>query len=99
MLRPDGRSAWRWSTRSPPPRTSQHAHGAFRVTDPYLEQRRYTDSMERDGQAMTFTSMHRPLSAYTSALFAEGMALTALTEAGEGIVPWLLALRAEKLPR
>ena len=55
--------------------------------------------MERDGLAMTFTSMHRPLSAYTSALFANGMAITALTEAGDGTVPWLLALRADKLPR
>ena len=44
-------------------------------------------------------SMHRPLSAYTSALFANGMAITALTEGGGGTVPWLLALRADKLPR
>jgi SAM-dependent methyltransferase len=72
---------------------------AFQVTDPYLEERRYTDHMERDGIAMTFTSMHRPLSVYTSALFAEGMAITALTEAGNGTVPWLLALRADKRPR
>jgi hypothetical protein len=48
---------------------------------------------------MTFTSMHRPLSAYTSAMFANGMAITALTEGGDGAVPWLLALRADKLPR
>ena len=72
---------------------------AFQVTQPYLDQRRYTDRMERDGLAMTFTSMHRPLSAYTGALFAEGMAITALTEAGGGTVPWLLALRADKLSR
>jgi ubiquinone/menaquinone biosynthesis C-methylase UbiE len=71
----------------------------FRVTDRYLDQRRYTDSIERDGLAMTFTSMHRPLSAYTSALFANGMAISALTEGGGGTVPWLLALRAEKRPR
>jgi SAM-dependent methyltransferase len=72
---------------------------SFQVSQPYLEQRRYTDHVERDGIAMTFTSMHRPLSAYTSALFAEGMAITALTEGGGGLVPWLLALRADKLPR
>ena len=70
--------------------------GAFRVSDRYLDQRRYTDSIKRDGLAMTFTSMHRPLSAYTSALFANGLAITALTEGGGGTVPWLLALRAEK---
>jgi SAM-dependent methyltransferase len=71
----------------------------FRVSEAYLGQRQYTDSIERDGLAMTFTSMHRPLSAYTSAMFANGMAITALTEGGDGTVPWLLALRADKLPR
>ena len=69
------------------------------MSDRYLDQRRYTDIMKRDGLAMTFTSMHRPLSAYTSALFGNGMAITALTEGGDGIVPWLLALRAEEGPR
>jgi SAM-dependent methyltransferase len=78
--------------------SSMHT-GDFRVSDRYLDQRRYIDSIERDGLAMTFTSMHRPLSAYTSALFANGMAITALTEGGGGTVPWLLALRADKLPR
>jgi SAM-dependent methyltransferase len=73
--------------------------GVFRVSEPYLEQRRYTDRVDRDGVAMTFTSMHRPLGVYTSALFANGMAITALTEGGNGTVPWLLALRADKLPR
>jgi SAM-dependent methyltransferase len=78
--------------------SSMHT-GDFRVSERYLDQRRYIDSIERDGLAMTFTSMHRPLSAYTSALFANGMAITALTEGGGGTVPWLLALRAEKRPR
>ena len=73
--------------------------GVFQVSEPYLEQRRYTDRIERDGLAMTFTSMHRPLGVYTSAVFANGMTITALTEGGNGTVPWLLALRADKLPR
>jgi hypothetical protein len=72
---------------------------SFQVSQPYLEQRRYTDHVEHDGFVMTFTSMHRPLSAYTSALFTEGMAITELTEGGGGPVPWLLTLRADKLPR
>jgi SAM-dependent methyltransferase len=73
---------------------------SFHVSKPYLEPRRYVDHVERDGLTMTFTSMHRPLSAYTSALFANGMAITALTESGgDGTVPWLLALGAEKIPR
>ena len=49
--------------------------------------------------AMTFSSMHRPLSAYTSALFGQGMVITALSEGGDGVIPWLLAMRADKLPR
>jgi hypothetical protein len=64
---------------------------------PYLESRQYVDHVERDGLTMTFTSMHRPLSAYTSALFANGMAITALTERGDTTIPWLLAMRADKI--
>ena len=48
---------------------------------------------------MTFSSMHRPLSDYTSALFGQGMVITALSEGGDGVIPWLLAMRADKLPR
>jgi hypothetical protein len=48
---------------------------------------------------MTFSSMHRPLSAYTIALTGQGLAITALTEHGEGMIPWLLAMRAEKIQR
>jgi SAM-dependent methyltransferase len=72
---------------------------AFRVSRPYLRARRYTDRVERDGMAMTFSSMHRPLSDYTSALFGQGMVITALSEGGDGVIPWLLAMRADKLPR
>jgi SAM-dependent methyltransferase len=66
------------------------------VSKPYLQTRQYVDRVERGGLAMTFNSMHRPLSAYTSALFGNGMLITALTEDGTGTVPWLLAIRAEK---
>jgi hypothetical protein len=69
---------------------------SFRFSRPYLQSRRYVDRMERDGHGMTFTSMHRPLSEYTSALFANGMVLSALTEGGDGTIPWLLAARADK---
>ena len=49
--------------------------------------------------AMTFSSVHRPLSAYAAALTGQGLALTALTEHGDGMIPWLLAMRAEKIQR
>jgi hypothetical protein len=71
---------------------------SFQFSRPYLQPRRYTDRVERDGLGMTFSSMHRPLSAYTTALFGQGMAITALTEHGTGVIPWLLAMRADKIP-
>ena len=48
---------------------------------------------------MTFSSMHRPLSAYTAALNGQGLAITALSEHGDGVIPWLLAMRAAKFAR
>jgi ubiquinone/menaquinone biosynthesis C-methylase UbiE len=75
-------------------------HGpASEFSRPYLQTRRYTDRVEREGLAMTFTSMHRPLGAYTAALTGQGLAITALTEHGAGVIPWLLAMRAEKIQR
>jgi SAM-dependent methyltransferase len=70
---------------------------SFRFSRPYLEPHRYVDRVERDGLAMTFNSTHRPLSGYTSALLANGMVISALTEGGERMIPWLLAIRAEKI--
>ena len=72
---------------------------SFRFSQPYLQSRRYADRIERDGLSMTFSSMHRPLSAYTTALFGQGLAITALSEGGDGLIPWLLAVRAEKITR
>lgn len=77
---------------------TQHAP-PFGFSRPYLQTRRYTDHVERDGLAMTFSSMHRPLSAYIAALAGQGLAITALTEHGDGMIPWLLAMRAEKIQR
>jgi SAM-dependent methyltransferase len=71
----------------------------FQFSRPYLEPRRYVDHVERDGLAMTFTSMHRPLSGYVSALAANGMMISALSESGGSLMPWLLAARAEKIAR
>jgi SAM-dependent methyltransferase len=72
---------------------------SFRFSRPYLEPRRWADQIERDGLTMTFTSMHRPLSAYVSALAANGMMISALSESGNGAIPWLLAARADKIAR
>jgi SAM-dependent methyltransferase len=70
--------------------------GPFVVSQPYLTSRRYDDRFERDGLVITLASMHRPLSAYTAALFRAGMVITDLRERGEREIPWLLVVRAEK---
>ncbi len=70
----------------------------LRLSRPYLQARRYEDHFERDGLAMTFVSMHRPLGAYTAAIFGRGLVITDLREHGDGDIPWLLAIRAEKRP-
>jgi SAM-dependent methyltransferase len=69
---------------------------AFRVSRPYLRERRYEDHVERAGLTMDFASVHRPLGAYVTALARNGLVVTALSEHGEGSVPWLLVLRADR---
>jgi SAM-dependent methyltransferase len=68
----------------------------FRVSQPYLEPRRYEDHVERDGLTMTFVSMHRPLQEYTAALSQNDFVIRELAEVGEDSVPWLLVIRAEQ---
>jgi SAM-dependent methyltransferase len=68
----------------------------FVVSRPYLTSRRYEDRFERGGLGITIVSMHRPLSAYTTALFRAGLVITDLREHGEREIPWLLVIRAEK---
>jgi hypothetical protein len=48
---------------------------------------------------MTFVSMHRPLSAYTAAVFKNHFVIHELIELGDGTVPWLLLIRAEQRKR
>ena len=47
---------------------------------PYFEHRRYTDVVERDGIAMAFHGIHRPLEDYFAALGAAGLAVARLGE-------------------
>jgi hypothetical protein len=68
----------------------------FAVSRPYLASRRYEDRFEKDGLTITLASMHRPLSAYTTALFRAGLVITDLRECGDREIPWLLVVRAEK---
>lgn len=72
--------------------------GSVKLREPYLEPFPYADRYERDGLAMTFASMHRPLSAYLDLIFEAGFVLTQLVEEGAGPVPWCLGFRAELRP-
>ena len=70
--------------------------GDLQLPAPYLAQRIVSDRVERDGSTMTFISHHRPLTDYLRPLFAKGLAVTGLIEAGDGPMPWCLAFRAER---
>ena len=68
----------------------------FAVSQLYLVSRRYEDRFYRDGLGITLVGMHRPLSAYTTAVFRAGLVITDLRAHGEREIPWLLVVRAEK---
>jgi SAM-dependent methyltransferase len=68
-----------------------------RISMPYLEARQYEDHIERDGLAMTFASLHRPLSVYINALANERLLMRELHEFGNKPIPWLLTARFEKV--
>jgi SAM-dependent methyltransferase len=65
-------SAGRFETRDPDAR--------FVIAGSYLDPRRYSDSVERGGYAMTFSSMHRPLHAYFDGVSAAGLVVDRLVE-------------------
>jgi SAM-dependent methyltransferase len=80
----------------------------FVVTRAYPQPRRFVDSVERDGIAMEFHSVHRPLDAYTAALHDAGFVIEVLIESvpdeeyirdhprlqRQARIPWYLHLRA-----
>jgi hypothetical protein len=63
------------------------ADAPFVIRDSYFEERRYADSVERDGLQMTFTSYHRPLQAYTAWLEAAGMTIRQIVEVEDSTAP------------
>jgi SAM-dependent methyltransferase len=80
----------------------------FVITDPYPQARPIVDAVERDGLAMVFHSMHRPLDAYTGALHDAGFVIEVLRESvpdreyvrehprlqRQTRIPWYVHLRA-----
>jgi SAM-dependent methyltransferase len=66
---------------------SSAADAAFVMRESYFQQRRYADTVERDGLRMTFTSRHRPLEAYFAALTSAGLLVERLVEIADTTVP------------
>jgi SAM-dependent methyltransferase len=52
----------------------------FVITGSYISEFHYADALERNGLAMTFHSIHRPIEAYSRALEAAGLVIEALRE-------------------
>ena len=50
------------------------------MTGSYSAVRSYSDDVERDGLRMTFTSVHRPLEAFSRALEGAGLLVEAVRE-------------------
>lgn len=81
------------------------AGAPFVIGDSYLDERRYADRVERDGLAMTFSSVHRPLEALFAAFESAGLVVERLVEIPDATappgdrwqrIPLFLHLRAKK---
>jgi SAM-dependent methyltransferase len=59
----------------------------FVIRDSYFDQRRYADTVERDGLTMTFTSVHRPMEAIVAAFEAAGLVIERMVEVGDSTAP------------
>lgn len=69
------------------------ASSPFVIRGSYFEERRTVDHFERDGLAMTFHSVHRPLEAYSRALEDASLRIDAIRE----VQPEPTALRGRSL--
>ena len=66
---------------------SQEPDSPFVIEESYFERRRYSDTVERDGLTMTFTSDHRPLEEFFAALESAGFLVERLCEIPDGTEP------------
>ncbi|MDQ6682361.1 MAG: class I SAM-dependent methyltransferase [Chloroflexota bacterium] len=67
--------------------TSRTADAPFVIRDSYFEDRAYAGAIERDGLRMTFSSRHRPLEAYFTALESAGFLVERLAEIPDSTAP------------
>src|SRR5262249_10712090 len=82
----------------------EHPERPLELIDDYFDRRHYTDTIERDGFAMTFESIHWTLQDYFDALQAAGFVVEALHEIPGTSGRWLryplfLHLVAAKAPQ
>jgi SAM-dependent methyltransferase len=67
--------------------TSRDPDAEFVIRDSYFEERRYADSVERDGLPMTFASRHRSLERLFDALHTAGLLVERLLEPADSSAP------------
>jgi SAM-dependent methyltransferase len=68
-------------------RNSRAPEAPFEIRDSYFEQRRYEDSIERDGLPMTFTSLHRDLEQLAGTILNAGFLIDRLVEVPDSRAP------------
>jgi SAM-dependent methyltransferase len=86
---------------------SDGPNAPFMIAGSYLDARRYTDSLEREGLSMTFSSEHRSIDMYSRALEDTGFVIEAIREHkspagtarahGWDRIPLFLHLRARRI--
>jgi len=59
----------------------------FEISESYLEDRRYDDTVERDGLSMTFASLHRPLERAARAILAADLLIDHVAEIPDSTAP------------
>jgi SAM-dependent methyltransferase len=66
---------------------SHDTDAPFVIPGSYFEERRYTDTIERDGLAMTFASMHRSLEWVCRAILSTGLLIDHVAEIPDSTAP------------
>jgi len=66
---------------------SREPDAPFELRDPYFTERRYSDSIERDGLPMTFTSVHRSLEALAGSILRAGLLIDHVVEVPDSTAP------------
>ena len=93
ILAPDGRFAI----------ALLHPVFTTRLTGSYADEQPYALTIDRAGQTMTYHGRHRPLTAYTTALAAAGLAIETIreplkTSSGKNTMPFLHLLARPSTP-